>query len=96
MMVIRDSQNLKTLIQTKINPNDAQDTDNDGTPDYFDTDDDGDGILTIEEGADPLDGNPTDATDSDQDGIPDYLDPDDDKMVYPPQKNFIRHSSRYR
>ena len=65
-----------------FNPNDAQDTDNDGTPDYFDTDDDGDGILTIEEGGDPnLDGNPLDATDSDQDGIP-YL--GTIMMVYPP------------
>ena len=47
-----------------FNPNDAQDTDNDGTPDYFDNDDDGDGILTISEQSDPnLDGNPTDAVD---------------------------------
>ena len=72
-----------------FNPNDAQDTDNDGTPDYFDTDDDGDGILTIEEGGDPnLDGNPLDATDSDQDGIPDYLDPDDDNDGVPTIEEF--------
>ena len=44
----------------------VQDTDNDGTPDYQDTDDDGDGIPTADEGT----------GDSDGDGIPDYLDPE--------------------
>ncbi|MHB8094133.1 MAG: amidase domain-containing protein [Candidatus Aminicenantales bacterium] len=45
---------------------DAQDTDNDSTPDYLDSDDDGDGILTIYESADPNgDGNPSDARNSD-------------------------------
>lgn len=42
---------------------------------YLDQDDDGDGILTINEQADPNgDGNPDDAVDTDGDGIPDYLD----------------------
>ena len=43
------------------------DTDEDGIPDYADTDDDGDGILTVDE-------SKTD--DDDNDGIPNYLDPD--------------------
>ena len=42
------------------------DTDADGTPNYLDADDDGDGIPTIDEGT----------GDSDGDGVPDYLDPD--------------------
>lgn len=54
----------------------CQDSDSDGTPDYMDEDDDGDGINTRDE---DLDGNgdPTD-DDSDNDGTPDYLDSDDD------------------
>ncbi len=46
------------------------DSDMDGTPDYQDPDDDGDGVPTIFE-------NPI-AQDTDMDGTPDYLDPDDD------------------
>ncbi|WP_431472694.1 cadherin-like domain-containing protein [Nonlabens sp. SCSIO 43208] len=52
------------------------DTDGDGVPDVFDTDDDGDGVDTIFEDYDG-DNDPTDQ-DSDGDGIPDYLDTDDD------------------
>ena len=53
------------------------DTDEDAIPNYGDTDDDGDGILTIDENADPNgDGNPVDALDSDGDGTKDYLDSD--------------------
>lgn len=57
------------------------DTDNDGIQDEIDPDDDGDGILDVDENPgsgdseDPDDGN---QTDSDGDGIPDVLDPDDD------------------
>ncbi|MCP3936627.1 MAG: hypothetical protein GY708_14770 [Actinomycetia bacterium] len=46
------------------------DSDGDGTPDYLDIDDDGDGVSTTYE-------NPP-AGDSDGDGTPDYLDTDDD------------------
>jgi hypothetical protein len=60
------------------------DTDGDGTPDYLDDDDDGDGILTADEGADPNgDGDPSDAVDTDGDGTPDYLDDDDDNDGIP-------------
>jgi hypothetical protein len=45
-----------------------RDTDGDGTPDLLDTDDDGDGIPTAQEGQ----------VDSDGDGTPDYLDTDSD------------------
>ena len=48
------------------------DTDGDGIFNYLDTDDDGDGILTIEEA---LSGG---LLDTDEDGIPNYLDMDDD------------------
>lgn len=57
-------------------PDFADDTDKDRTPNYLDADDDGDGIPTKDENADPNgDGDPSDALDSDGDGIPDYLDP---------------------
>ena len=48
------------------------DTDGDGTPDYADNDDDGDGILTINEDIDK-DGDPT--NDIGSNGIARYLDP---------------------
>ena len=50
------------------------DTDSDGIPDFRDSDDDDDGIETIDEDLD-LDGNYAN-DDSDSDGIPNYLDPD--------------------
>ena len=64
------------------------DTDGDNIPDYLDTDDDNDGVDTVNEDygdTDLSDGN-VDATgdndptndDSDNDGTPDYLDEDDD------------------
>jgi FKBP-type peptidyl-prolyl cis-trans isomerase len=51
------------------------DTDSDGTPDYVDTDDDGDGVLTIDEDENN-DGDPTN-DDTNGNGIPNYLDPED-------------------
>ncbi|HMT93154.1 OmpA family protein [uncultured Thiothrix sp.] len=59
-------------------PTDAPlDTDDDGTINALDTDDDDDGDLTSNEAVDPnKDGSVADARDSDQDGIPDYLDKD--------------------
>ncbi|MEM7126238.1 MAG: hypothetical protein AAF702_07915 [Chloroflexota bacterium] len=55
------------------------DTDEDGFLNFLDPDDDGDGVLTIYEFADPNgDGNPDDAIDTDGDQMPNYLDPDDD------------------
>ncbi len=56
------------------------DTDSNSTPDVLDTDDDGDGTLTLLEDADTDgDGNPaTTPTDSDGDGTPDYLDNNSD------------------
>lgn len=51
------------------------DTDGDGTPDYIDLDDDGDGILTIDEDINK-DGDPTN-DDSNGNGIPNYLDKTD-------------------
>lgn len=49
------------------------DTDGDGVPNYLDTDDDGDGVLTKDEYDVNLDGIPDD---TDGDGIPDFLDAD--------------------
>ena len=51
------------------------DTDGDGTADFRDADDDGDGIDTVYEAPG---GSGTPAQDTDGDGTPDYLDPDDD------------------
>ncbi|AEH01679.1 Ig-like domain-containing protein [Lacinutrix sp. 5H-3-7-4] len=64
------------------------DTDGDGTPNWLDTDDDNDGVDTINEDyedvdlgdgeVDPIGDNDPTNDDTDQDGIPDYLDVDDD------------------
>ncbi|MFV0564487.1 MAG: hypothetical protein ACK5NB_01505 [Flavobacteriaceae bacterium] len=55
------------------------DTDDDDIPNYLDSDDDGDNVLTINENPDPNgDGDLSDAQDTNEDGIPDYLDNDDD------------------
>ncbi|MFI2743940.1 hypothetical protein ACG2LH_14480 [Zhouia sp. PK063] len=55
------------------------DTDGDGIPNYLDTDDDGDNVLTSGEGVKIKDGAISDETlDTDGDGIPNYLDTDDD------------------
>ena len=59
--------------------NPGPDTDGDTTANYLDADDDGDGVLTIFEGADPnADGDDADAQDTDGDLTPDYLDNNDD------------------
>lgn len=50
------------------------DTDGDGIPNYYDSDDDGDNIPTAAE----LGTDPSNPIDSDNDSIPDYLDDDDD------------------
>ncbi|MBN1944785.1 MAG: thrombospondin type 3 repeat-containing protein [Bradymonadales bacterium] len=57
------------------------DTDGDGTIDGLDNDDDGDGILTVDEDLNDND-DPTD-DDSDDDDIPNYLDDDDDDDTVP-------------
>ena len=54
--------------QTAVELNPAGDIDGDGTPDYLDTDSDGDGISNEDEGE----------GDTDNDGVPDYLDTDSD------------------
>ena len=65
------------IIMSVINENEDitdDDTDGDEIPNFFDPDDDGDGVLTINEDLDN-DGDPTN-DDSDGDGIPNYLDED--------------------
>ncbi|MFT5249659.1 MAG: hypothetical protein ACI93P_001386 [bacterium] len=55
------------------------DTDNDGILDYYDNDDDGDNVPTVNElGPDYLDGTNEFPLDTDNDGDYDYLDTDDD------------------
>jgi hypothetical protein len=55
------------------------DTDNDGLLNYFDNDDDGDNVPTLNElGSEFLTGNNEFPLDTDNDGIYDYLDNDDD------------------
>ncbi len=62
---------------------DTVDPDGDSVPNYLDRDDDGDGILSIDE--DPNgDGDPTN-DDTDNDGLPNYLDDDDDQDGIPTQ-----------
>lgn len=56
------------------NMDNDDDTDNDGLPDYVDPDDDGDGVLTIDEDLNN-DGDPT--NDIGRNGIPNYLDPEE-------------------
>jgi len=66
-----DNDNLEEAIDDTI------DTDEDGIPNYYDFDDDGDNVPTAAElGPDPLNPRNTDAATGDT--IPDYLDPDDD------------------
>ena len=60
---------------------DGLDTDNDGTPDYLDIDDDNDGINTINEDADG-NGDPRN-DDCDNDSIPNYLDSNSCGIVAP-------------
>ncbi|MFK7987573.1 MAG: hypothetical protein AB8I08_16255 [Sandaracinaceae bacterium] len=55
-------------------PTMCRDTDGDGTPDFQDLDDDGDGILTMDE----LMLDMSDDNDADMDGVPSYLDLDSD------------------
>lgn len=55
---------------------DSIDLDEDGFPNYKDSDDDGDNLATINEDVDG-DGDPTN-DDTDGDGFPNYLDDDDD------------------
>jgi len=62
-------------------PNSPTDTDNDGTINANDTDDDGDGISTVDEDVNG-DGDPTN-DDADGDGIPNYLDTDSDNDGLP-------------
>lgn len=60
-------------------PENNLDTDNDGLLNYFDNDDDGDNVPTVNElGAGFLSGNNEFPLDTDNDGIFDYLDIDDD------------------
>jgi PKD domain/Fibronectin type III domain len=58
---------LGTLIEVTDGNQYGQDVDNDGIPNYLDTDSDGDGALDHDEGTGDRDG----------DGVPNYLDPDD-------------------
>lgn len=60
-------------------PTSSLDTDNDGLLDYFDNDDDGDNVPTVNElGSEFLGGTAEFPLDTDNDGIYDYLDIDDD------------------
>lgn len=72
-----DNDNVPSYIED-VNGNGIEeddDTDDDESPNYFDVDDDGDGIFTREEVIVESDGSIT-YPDTDGDGIPDYLDPD--------------------
>jgi len=72
-----DNDGLSTELEGMVN-----DTDGDGLLDYFDFDDDGDNVPTLQEldtANEDGDNNPlTNPKDTDGDGIADHLDPDDD------------------
>ncbi|MFI0425313.1 MAG: HYR domain-containing protein, partial [Flavobacterium sp.] len=71
-----DGDGLTNTTEIGSDPTNPTDTDNDGTPDYLDPDDDGDGVSTVDEDINNDGDSAND--DSDNDGTPDYLDPDDD------------------
>ena len=68
---------LETFVDSGILNYIIRDSDEDGTRDFQDIDDDNDGINTLEEDVVIVDGNPLN-DDTDNDGIPNYLDEDDD------------------
>ncbi|WP_339609933.1 hypothetical protein [uncultured Planktosalinus sp.] len=72
-----DSDGVPSLLED-LNENEYlgdDDTDENGVPNYLDTDDDGDGVETIDEIIINPDGT-VEYPDSSGNGIPDYLDPD--------------------
>lgn len=72
-----DSDGIKDAFEFDVTGNNQgpDDSDSDGKPNYLDADDDGDGVVTKNETADPNgDGNPADAKDTDGDAKADYLD----------------------
>ena len=86
-ITLDDNDGVPSEVEKVIDPGTGTwlDTDNDGYPNYIDTDDDDDGILTKEEDwfIDPNTGIPSHTgdpltSDTDGDGIPNYIDANDD------------------
>ncbi len=72
-----DKDGIRDELEIGNNTDTPLDTDDDGTINALDGDDDGDGDPTANEAPDANhDGDPKDARDSDEDKIPDYLDKD--------------------
>jgi hypothetical protein len=82
LTTLDDNDRLPTINSSDENLEGTGDKDMDGIPNFYDFDDDGDNVPTIDEldtanldgDNDPL----TNPLDTDQDGIPNYLDIDDD------------------
>jgi hypothetical protein len=76
-----DGDHVPTIMESPDGDGDPtnDDTDLDGTPNYLDLDDDGDGLWTFPDEDVNGDGDPTN-DDSDGDSIPDYLDNDDGQI----------------
>ncbi len=71
--VLDDNDGIEETVDSEL------DTDDDGIPNYYDFDDDGDNVPTILElGSDFLIDPTLEPLDTDNDGISDYLDTDDD------------------
>ncbi|MGB3592521.1 MAG: hypothetical protein WBA16_12615 [Nonlabens sp.] len=72
------------IVDGEVDDEQSQDTDGDGIPDYRDIDDDGDNVLTSQEGVIIIN-NLIDDTSRNTDGTdnPDYLDKDDDNDGIP-------------
>ena len=68
----RDGDGVLDVVECPPGTTPCPDTDGDGVPDIDDVDDDGDGLLTVNERPGGVN------VDTDGDGLPDYLDPDDD------------------
>ena len=75
-----DYDTVPDSVEVGPDPANPLDTDGDGIPNYLDTDDDNDGIYTVEEDMNG-DGNPAN-DDTDGDGIANYLDYDPTGYLY--------------
>ncbi len=71
-----DRDGIADIDEGRMDPGGPRDSDLDGTPDYLDTDSDGDGLADSREAGDAEPGTPP--VDSDRDGTPDFLDLDSD------------------
>ena len=76
-----DADEIPTDEELTLGPDNLEDYDGDGIPNYYDFDDDGDNVPTASEGVEFLEDGTIDyenSRDTDGDGLPDFIDMDDD------------------